>query len=276
MTAERTPWLVITLLCLVSFVAYLVRTDVTIAQESMAPALGLTMRDMGVLSAWGFQLAYALGQVPAGVLVDRFGGRVMLLVAIGGWAVASLASAAVSGTVTIAFTALLGTRVLLGLSQAITFPAIALVVAQEVPAARRVSASAFYFAASSLGSAVAPPLFAPVMVRYGWRAVFAVSAFIGVGAALVWLLRAPRRAAETTRVTLGARWRAIVALFAIPALRWLSWSYLLHSAVYFVFVFWFVRYLIDARGFGMLATGLWASVPHLMAMVSIRLRPVMT
>lgn len=270
MTRALPPGRVIALLCLVSFVAYLLRTNITIAQEAMAPALGLSMVQMGIISAWGFQLSYALGQVPAGVLSDRVGARTMLLVAIVGWTLASAASGSVSGGASVAFWALFLSRVLLGVSQAITFPAVAMVAARDIPDDRRVGASALYFAASSLGAALAPLLLAPVMARVGWRAVFFVTAAVGVVAAAVWLASMPSdapRPAGVPAVSLSAQHRAVGALFRVPALRWLSLSYLLHSAVYFVFVFWFVRYLTDARGFGILATGMWASVPHFMATV---------
>jgi ACS family glucarate transporter-like MFS transporter len=46
-------------------------------------------------------------------------------------------------------------------------------------------------------------------------------------------------------------------------LRRLSLAYLLHSAVWFVFMFWFFRYLIDGRGFTVLASGVWASLPSI-------------
>jgi MFS transporter, ACS family, glucarate transporter len=266
-TTVLPPGRVIALLCLVSFVAYLLRTNITIAQEAMAPALGLSMVQMGVISAWGFQLFYALGQVPAGVYSDRVGARTMLLLAIVGWTVASVASGSVGGATSAAFWALFLSRVLLGVSQAITFPAVAMIAARDIPDNKRVGASAMYFAASSLGSALAPLLLAPLMTGFGWRAVFFGSAAIGVLTALLWITTAPRDAPHAGRqaASLSAQQRAVGELFRVPALRWLSLSYLLHSAVYFVFVFWFVRYLTDARGFSILATGVWASVPHFMA-----------
>jgi MFS transporter, ACS family, glucarate transporter len=266
-TKALPPGRVIALLCLVSFVAYLLRTNITIAQEAMAPALGLSMVQMGIISAWGFQLFYALGQVPAGVFSDRLGARTMLLVAIVGWTLASVASGSVGGSTSAAFWALFVSRVLLGVSQAITFPAVAMVAARDIPDDKRVGASAMYFAASSLGSALAPLLLAPLMTGFGWRAVFFGSAAIGVLTALIWIASAPRDAVRTRTnvVSISAQHRAVGELFRVPALRWLSLSYLLHSAVYFVFVFWFVRYLTDARGFSILATGVWASVPHFMA-----------
>jgi len=52
----------------------------------------------------------------------------------------------------------------------------------------------------------------------------------------------------------------------IPLLR-LSIAYLLHSAVWFVFVFWFFRYLTEGRGFTVLASGRWGGLPSLAAFV---------
>ena len=71
-------WRVTGLLGLVCFVAYLVRADVAVAQERMVPAIGITMATMGAITAWGFQLPYALFQVPAGMFGERVGARTAL------------------------------------------------------------------------------------------------------------------------------------------------------------------------------------------------------
>jgi MFS family permease len=61
----------------------------------------------------------------------------------------------------------------------------------------------------------------------------------------------------------------------IPLLR-LSIAYLLHSAVWFVFVFWFFRYLTEGRGFTILASGLWGALPSIAAFVIAPLLGVVT
>ena len=110
----KNNWRVVVLVCLVSFTAYLVRADVAVAQERMAPALGLTMADMGVITAWAFQLTYALLQVPAGMFGERYGARTALGVSMLGCSVASLTTGlmADSGATQL----LVGTRILLGVS----------------------------------------------------------------------------------------------------------------------------------------------------------------
>jgi ACS family glucarate transporter-like MFS transporter len=253
-------------------VAYVLRTNIAVAQEYMAPELGLTMVQMGVISAWGFQLAYTLAQVPSGAMGDRYGARFVLAVAGVGWAAASLASGAVIGSGMVAFAGLFAARLLLGVSQAATFPVSALAVARHVPEGKRTAASAIYLAASTLGAALAPLTLTPLMARAGWRAVFVASAAIGLAATGAFYLLAPRDRPAAVRPTAASGapslWRQTWHLLQNASLRRLCTAYLLHSAVLYVFFFWFFRYLVEARGFTLLESGAWASLPYLMGTVA--------
>ena len=262
------PWRVVFLVSLVSGVAYLVRTDVAVAQERMAPALGLTMAGMGAITAWGFQLPYALFQIPGGMLGERVGARMALALALIGCSVASLLTALLPGDGAVAV--LSSTRLLLGVAQAIVFPVAAMAVQQFVPASDRVRATAIFIASSAGGAALAPLVMAPVMERFGWRAVFAVSSAIAAITAVAWVTWMPGRApavAMERRQTGGSAWSELQTLARNARLCRLSIAYVLHSAVYFVFLFWFFRYLIDGRGFTILASGFWGSVPSIAGIV---------
>ncbi len=259
-------WRVVVLLCLVSCVGYLVRTDVAVAQERMVPALGLTMTTMGAITAWGFQLAYTVFQVPAGFVGERLGVRTALLLAMLGCSVASLATGLTPDSPTTAVPALWGARGLLGLSQAVIFPVAAMAVAVYIPAGQRLRATSLYISAGGLGAALAPLLMAPTMERFGWRAVFVLSGVIAAVTALVWRLLMPPPAIDAATAGPtggGALGPELLRLLANGSLVRLSLAYLLHSAVWFVFVFWFFRYLVDGRGFTVLASGIWASLPAL-------------
>ncbi len=263
-------WRVVTLLCLVTGVAYLVRTDIAVAQERMAPALGLTMADMGVITAWGFQLSYALLQVPAGMFGERFGARTALALALVGCSVASLLmSFAPEGGVAATGT-LVGTRILLGVSQAAVFPVAAMAVSQYVPGEHRIRGLALCISSSSLGAAIAPLLMAPVMEQFGWRAVFLLSGSLGALTAIVWYALMPAQPAvsdSAPAISLPGLLRGTRLLARNPNLQRLTLAYLLHSAVYFVFVFWFFRYLTEGRGFTVLASGFWAGLPNIAGFV---------
>jgi ACS family glucarate transporter-like MFS transporter len=262
----RQHWRIILLLSLVTGVAYLVRSDVAVAQERMVPAVGLTMIGMGAITAWGFQLAYALFQVPAGMFGERFGARTALALALAGCSVASFVTGAMPRQGAVAV--LLSTRVLLGIAQAAVFPVAAMAIVLYVPAMDRVRATAIYVATASLGAAAAPLLMASVMEAFGWRAVFALSGAIAGVTALAWVTLMPPRPprpepwASPARRNAGVELRVLAR--SVPLLR-LSLAYLLHSAVWFVFVFWFFRYLTEGRGFTVLASGRWGSLPGLVA-----------
>lgn len=262
MSAQINHWRVTALLGLACGVEYMARADVSVAQERMVPALGLTMVGMGAISAWGFQLPYALFQIPGGMLGERVGARKALAISLMLCSSASLLAALVplSGGVSI----LVASRVLLGIAQAAVFPVAAMAVMQYVPAALQVRSIALFIATSTLGAAIAPMLMAPVMELFSWRAVFGLSsALVGV-TALIWLWLMPRQApvvAATAAPEMGDAFAALLRLLRDSRLRRLSLAYVLHSAVYFVFLFWFFRYLIDGRGFTILESGVWASLP---------------
>jgi MFS family permease len=142
-----------------------------------------------------------------------------------------------------------------------------------VPVVERVRATAIYIATASLGAAAAPLLMAPVMEKLGWRAVFVLSGAIAIVTAIVWVTLMPPRPSqppqpESPRVQARrdvlAELRVLVR--SVPLLR-LSIAYLLHSAVWFVFVFWFFRYLTEGRGFTILASGRWGGLPSIAACV---------
>jgi MFS transporter, ACS family, glucarate transporter len=263
-----TSWRVTLLLGLVCFVAYLVRADVAVAQERMVPALGLSMATMGAITAWGFQLPYAVFQVPAGIFGERVGARAALALALLACSASSLTTGWLLGEA--AVSTLVATRVLLGIAQAAVFPVAAMAVMSHVPSGERVRATSIYIALSALGAAAAPLMMAPVMERFGWRAVFLLSGGLALATMMAWMILMPRGRPEAgrddrrrNRDTAGETRQ----LLANPRLVRLSVAYLLHSATWFVFVFWFFRYLTEGRGFTVLASGVWGSLPAMTGVV---------
>lgn len=256
----------VALLSLVSLVGYALRSNINIAQEQMAPELGLTMKDMGAVTGIGFLLSYALFQIPAGFMGDRFGARLVLGLAVAGWAVASFASGLVPAGATAAFLTLIVARVVLGVAQAATYPVGSMAIAQSLPIDRRATANSIYIGAALFGSALAPYTLAPLMVQAGWRSVFLASGVVGLATALLWSLFAPKTTGrQAATLPLAAQLKAALRLLTDRDLALLSISYFLHSAVFYVFIFWFFRYLTEGRGFSILASGRWGSLPYFMA-----------
>ncbi len=253
------------LLAATATASYLCRVNVSVAGALMMRELALDQVRMGrIFSA--FLLGYALCQVPAGMLADRFGARRVLAISALSWvgATALMAVAPAAGAIPL----LLGARLLLGIGEAPTFPAAALAVSRHVPAEARGRANGVVIAAIGLGSAIAPPLVSSVMLRAGWRPALLVSALPALGLAIAWLAirRMPPEIAPGVPAETKARGRLGTRSFVL-----LTASYTLQGYVGYIFVFWFYLYLVDVRKFDLLRGAFLSSLPWLLSIVSIPL-----
>ncbi len=261
------PWSLVALLAVTATASYLSRVNVSVAGALMMRELALDQVQMGrVFSA--FLLGYALCQVPAGMLADRFGARRVLALAAFSWVVATAAMASVPGAA--ALPLLLGARLLLGIGEAPTFPAAAQAISRHLPVGVQGRANGIVIAAIGLGSAIAPPLVSAVMVRAGWRIALAVSAVPALAAAIAWTLvrrMPPEVAAAIPAATRsGEEGRLGTTSFVL-----LTASYTLQGYVGYIFVFWFYLYLVEVRHFDLLRGALLGSLPWLLSIVSIPL-----
>ncbi|MEJ7596192.1 MAG: MFS transporter [Planctomycetaceae bacterium] len=175
------------LLTLMACLLYLDRYAVGIASESMRVDLKMTQTQMSwFLSA--FFWSYALCQVPAGWLSDRFGPRVMLTAYILGW---SLFTGLLGVTTQVGLVLLL--RFLCGATQAGAYPVCSGMLRHWFPAARRGAASSIVAMGGRSGAVLAPILTAALMAAFsgGWRPVLIVYGLIGILVAFVfaWICR---------------------------------------------------------------------------------------
>ena len=113
----KTRLLILFLISRMYLICYMDRSNISVAQPEIAKAFGLSKNQMAlILSA--FTWAYALGQVPAGWLGDRFGPKKVLTVIMSWWSVAVMLTGAAMG-----LGSLFSARFLLGLGEAGAFPA---------------------------------------------------------------------------------------------------------------------------------------------------------
>jgi sugar phosphate permease len=106
-------WIVLALVFLGILVSYIDRGNLSIAAETIMRDLRLDPKSMGVLLS-AFFWTYAICQIPAGLLVDRFGIRSVYASAFLVWSLAS-ASIALSR----AWPDILASRLALGLAESI-------------------------------------------------------------------------------------------------------------------------------------------------------------
>lgn len=155
-----------------------------------------------------FFLTYALFQIPMGTLADRYGARRVLALSIAAWSLVTMLTGFVLG-----FVALLGIRLLLGITEAGAYPAAAGLVKRWAKPEERGRCSSIVALGGRIGGALAPKLTAllatglvgfalvewiispnavppePGEKATNWRGVFVVYGFCGlVVAALFWLV----------------------------------------------------------------------------------------
>ena len=284
-TPAAAGWSLVALLSLTATASYLCRVNLSVVGVLVMREFALTQVQMGpVFSA--FLLTYAVTQVPAGLLADRWGARRVLLAAACWWAVATLvqASAGASSLWPASvgpLAVLVAGRLLLGVGEAPTFTAAAQGISRWMPATSHGRANGFVIAAVGAGSAIAPPLLTWAMLRVGWRGALVVSALPAIVMAVVWRVRTvprdavsaptrpgaadspqPARAGSQPPDTAGAGRLPFILLTA---------SYTLQGYVGYIFVFWFYLYLVQERHFDLLRGALLGSLPWVLTIVSVPL-----
>ena len=129
-----------------------------------------------------FQMAYALGMLCVGRLIDRLGTRIGYAVSMVFWSLASMAHAAANS-----FFAFAIARAILGFGEAGVFPASIKCVAEWFPKKERALATGLFNAGTSVG-AIVTPLFVPWIAGHlGWRWAFLMTGALGFAWLILWL-----------------------------------------------------------------------------------------
>src|SRR5215472_14703740 len=180
---EHSPfrWVIAGLLFAATFINYLDRQTFSIAAPLLAKLFHLSNNDIANIIL-AFTLAYTIGQVVAGELMDALGTKVGFALVMLVW---SIAGAATSQAGSIA--GFSSWRFLLGLGEAGNWPASVKAIAEWFTPRQRALGNAIFSAGSSAGAIAAPALLAWLMIHWGWRWAFAVTGVSGLFWIVVWL-----------------------------------------------------------------------------------------
>ena len=274
-------WHILALLFAASFVAYILRTNMSIAGERMMDDLGLTQVQLGMVLA-AFAWGYAIFQFPGGVFGDRIGARRTLTITAVLWGVLNLLVGFVPGPALASPHVILGSllvlRALMGAVQAPLYPVTGgAMTCAWFPVSGWAFPNALTNAGLTLGSAAAGPLIAWLMETVGWRQSFILTAPLGLLLAGVWWWYARDTPAEHPLVHQGeleiidkdrpafacagpspGAWKIVLR---DPDVLLLALSYFCSNYVFYFFFNWLFIYLVDNRGFKVLESGFYAAAP---------------
>jgi MFS transporter, ACS family, D-galactonate transporter len=167
-------WNIALLLALGVIISFFDRINLSVSQDALHTAFGIGPIAFGYLSS-SFSWTYGFMQIPAGLLLDRFGVRRVGRIAALLWSVASFL-AAIAPTLPILFVA----RWLLGIAESPTFPANAKALGLWFPENERSLATALTDSAAKLSSAIGVPVLGVILLRCGWRWSFAATGAISL------------------------------------------------------------------------------------------------
>ncbi|NNE91282.1 MAG: MFS transporter [Verrucomicrobiales bacterium] len=148
--------------------------------EEFRSELGLTEKKTGLIMSVFF-FTYALMQVPAGWMADRFGARRMLPLYILLWSACTILTGLATG-----FVMVIAARLIFGVAQAGCYPAAGSLIKRWTPLPVRGTASSIVSFGGRLGGAIAPVLTAWLLKDHlGWRWVLILYGTSGVFVALL-------------------------------------------------------------------------------------------
>ena len=242
-------------------VNYIDRQVLGILAPTLTRELGWRETDYAAIVSW-FSVAYGVGLLGMGRLLDRIGVRRGLACSVGLWSLAAMGHALVR-----TITGFSMARALLGIGESGNFPAGVKAVAEWFPKRERALATGIFNAGSNVGVVLAALLVPWIALALGWRWAFVATGALDLAWLAVWL-RVYRPPSEHPRLS-GAElawirsdpveptgrvpWRSLLA-------RRQTWAFIVGKAmtdpVWLFYLFWLPKFL-DAT-FGVRLAGLAA------------------
>lgn len=270
---SRLRWVIILILLLAAIVNYLDRANLSIANTTIAAEFGFSKTEMGLLLS-AFLWPYALANLPAGWLVDKFGPKRMFSAALCLWSGFSVLAAFVNS-----YSFFYGLRMMLGISESPFFTSGIKIIHSWFGENERGLPSAIINTGSQIANAVAPPILTILLITLGWRGMFVAIGVMGVPLLFAWwkfyrdpdareyaLLHAGHASLPQRGENSKSSWGA---LFRYPA----TWAMVIgnFSIMFTIWVYltWLPSYLETSLGFSLKATGWIASIPFLAGILGV-------
>ena len=258
---------------------YFDRVNLSVAAPQLQKVFHLGPADIGLLLG-AFFWSYALLQIPIGVVLDRFGVK-----PIGRWGACLWSLASTLTAISSGFGGILASRVILGIAEAPGFPASSKATGYWFPRSERALATAVFDAAAKFSNVIGVPFVAVIVVTYGWRWGFGLTAilsFLYFLAFFAWY-RNPSEHPGLTAMERdyiaagGATPEGVAETSPIAALGYLLrqakvWGATIGFAAYgysfYLFLAWLPGYLVRTAHMDILKSAAYTAIPWSVATVT--------
>ena len=169
------------------------RQVIAILKPTLEHSIGLTEVNYGyVVDA--FQIAYAIGLLGAGRLIDKVGTRIGYMLIMAEWSLSAMSHALASTALEFGCA-----RFFLGLGESGNFPAAIKTVAEWFPEKERSLATGIFNSGANIGAILAPLIVPWITLRYGWHTAFLSTGLFSSLWILWWFRRYQRPATSSDR-----------------------------------------------------------------------------
>ncbi len=257
----RYRWVVVALLFAATAINYIDRQMLGVLKPTLQAEMHWAEKDFANIVFW-FQLAYAVGYLSFGKIVDVVGARLGYVIAIIIWTISHMAHG-LAGSITSFAMA----RVGLGIGESGNFPAGIKAVTEWFPQKERSFAIGLFNAGANVGAIITPLLVPAIVLMFDWRMAFYLTGIFGIIWLIAWwaIYRSPD---EHSRVT--PQELAYIRQDPADPSKAIGWGKLLTTRetwafalgkffidpIWWFFLFWlpgylFERYDMDLKTFGL-------------------------
>lgn len=254
-------WIICALLFFATTINYIDRAVLGVLESELQKVFEWTATEYGNINA-AFNLAYAIGYLFAGWMMDRIGTRWGYTISLVIWSLAAAAHAFAGSVWGFAVA-----RFALGIGESGNFPAAIKTVAEWFPKKERAFATGLFNAGSNVGAIMAPLIVPILFARFGWEASFIATGLAGLLWVLFWwpIYRPPGEHPKLSATELAY----IQSDPADPAIRipWASlfpfrqtWAFaigkFLTDSIWWFYLFWFPKFMHERFGVDIKSIGI--------------------
>ncbi|WP_165501932.1 MFS transporter [Kosakonia quasisacchari] len=274
---SRLRWGIIFILLMAAVINYLDRANLSIANTTISREFGFSQTEMGLLLS-AFLWPYALANLPAGWLVDRFGPKKMFSWGVGLWSTFTVMAGFVNG-----YSMFYALRVLLGISESPFFTSGIKITHRWFSDKERALPTSIINTGSQIANAIAPPILTVLLLTLGWRGMFIAIGLAGIPLLLVWLKFYRNPTASEEKVIHANSQLVQKSVTDVNGNNKASWGALFkHKTTWFmvignfsimftiwVYLTWLPGYLEKSLGFSLKQTGWLAAIPFFAGILGV-------
>lgn len=179
---SKIRWVVVSLLFFATTINYIDRQVIGLLKPIIEKDLNWTEADYGYIVT-AFQMAYAVGLLLSGRVLDKLGVRLGYTWAIIVWSLGGILHALVNSVLGFGIA-----RAVLGLGEAANFPAAVKTVAEWFPKKERALATGIFNSGSNIGAIVAPIIVVGITLNFSWKWAFIITGLLGFIWIIFWMI----------------------------------------------------------------------------------------